>query len=145
MVDHDSGQPAPGHTRTESPMNQPRDANGCFSRRATPKESSGSGADGSYSLVRASLSKGFTERQGPVGEQVPNVKPLQYGLGSRQVLRYHSRGAAIIGTILSGLGPPTVPGYSGSSQTVEEKYALYDGTEALRDVNNAILRDKDPV
>ena len=145
MVDHDSGQPATGHNRTESPMNQPRDANGCFSRRATPKESSVSGADGSYSLVRGSLSKGFTERQGPVGEQVRNIEPLQYGLGLRKTARYHSRGVAGIGTILSNLGPSTVPGYSGSSQTVGKKSALYDGPEALRDVNNAILRDEVPV
>ena len=48
-------------------MNQPRDANGCFSRRALPRGSSVSGADGSSSVVRASASEGFTERQGPPG------------------------------------------------------------------------------
>ena len=48
-------------------MNQPRDANGCFSRRALPRGSSVSGADGSSSVVRALASEGFTERQGPPG------------------------------------------------------------------------------
>lgn len=86
-------------------MNQPRDANGCFSKRALPKGSSVSGADGSSSVVRASASEGFTERQGPARIHFRHCKLLQCYNVFKRPGRHQKWRAPVIAPFIFNLGP----------------------------------------